>query len=313
MDAVKCLTAIRKNMQKAVVGKEDVIDRLLIALICSGHVLVEDLPGLGKTTLVSALAASLGCGFQRIQFTPDVLPSDITGFNMYQLQTGEQVFHPGSIHNQIILADEINRASPKTQSALLEAMQERQVTVDGATYQLPKPFMVLATQNPVEMAGTYPLPEAQMDRFLMRISMGYPSHEEEMDIVRTHRSVTQTVQLDPVATARDILKIQAALPSVYVDDMVLDYIVKIVEGTRTAEGVLMGVSPRGSIALTQAASAKAMLEGRAYVLPDDVKYMAECVLSHRIVMKNRSGAEGTTAIDVVNTVLSTVKVPKIKG
>lgn len=313
MDAVKCLNAIRANIQKVVVGKEDVIDRMLIALICSGHVLVEDLPGLGKTTLVSALAESLGCGFQRIQFTPDVLPSDITGFNMYQLQTGEKVFHPGSIHNQIILADEINRASPKTQSALLEAMQERQVTVDGTTYPLPKPFMVLATQNPVEMAGTYPLPEAQMDRFLMRISMGYPSHEEEMDIVRSHRSVTETVQLEPVASAEDILRIQASLPSIHVDEAVLDYIVKIVEGTRTAEGVLMGVSPRGSIALTQAACAKAVLSGRTYVLPDDVKQMATCVLSHRIVMKNRSGAEGTTAVDVVEAVLSTVKVPKIKG
>ncbi len=312
MEAVTCLSAIRENIKKVVVGKEEVIDRLLIALICSGHVLVEDLPGLGKTTLVSALASSLGCGFQRIQFTPDVLPSDITGFNMYQLQTGEKVFHPGSIHNQIILADEINRASPKTQSALLEAMQERQVTVDGETYQLPKPFMVLATQNPVEMAGTYPLPEAQMDRFLMRISMGYPSHQEEMDIVRSHRSVTETMALQPVASAEDILKIQASLPSIHVDEAVLDYIVKIVEGTRTAEGVLMGVSPRGSIALTQAACAKAILAGRAYVLPDDVKQMAACVLSHRIVMKNRSGAEGTTAVDVVETVLSTVKVPKVK-
>ncbi|MBE6777851.1 MAG: MoxR family ATPase [Ruminococcaceae bacterium] len=312
MDAVNCLQNIRKNMQQVVVGKEEVIDRLLIALICSGHVLVEDLPGLGKTTLVSALASSLGCGFQRIQFTPDVLPSDITGFNMYQLQTGEQVFHPGSIHNQIILADEINRASPKTQSALLEAMQERQVTVDGTTYELPKPFMVLATQNPVEMAGTYPLPEAQMDRFLMRIRMGYPSHEEEMAIVRGHRSVTEAPRLSPVASAEDILRIQASLSSIHVDEAVLDYIVQIVEGTRTTEGVLMGVSPRGSIALTQAACAKAILMGRDYVLPDDVKQMAECVLSHRIVMKNRSGAEGTTAADVVAAVLETVKVPKIK-
>ncbi len=312
MEPVKYLAAIRENMQKVVVGKEDVIDKMLIALVCSGHVLVEDLPGLGKTTLVSALAASLGCRFQRIQFTPDVLPSDITGFNMYQMQTGEQVFHPGSIHNQIILADEINRASPKTQSALLEAMQERQVTVDGVTYQLPKPFMVLATQNPVEMAGTYPLPEAQMDRFLMRIRMGYPTHDEEMDIVRSHRSAIDTVTVKPVASVEDILTIQSFLPRVHIDDAVISYIVQIVEETRTAEGVLMGVSPRGSIALTQAASAKAILSGRTYVLPDDVKAMAECVLAHRIVMKNRSGAQGTTASDIIAEILKSLRVPKVR-
>ncbi len=312
MEPIKYLSAIRENMQKVVVGKEDVIDKMLIALVCSGHVLVEDLPGLGKTTLVSALAASLGCRFQRIQFTPDVLPSDITGFNMYQMQTGEQVFHPGSIHNQIILADEINRASPKTQSALLEAMQERQVTVDGVTYQLPKPFMVLATQNPVEMAGTYPLPEAQMDRFLMRIRMGYPTHDEEMDIVRSHRSAIDTVTVRPVASVEDILTIQSFLPRVHIDDAVISYIVQIVESTRTAEGVLMGVSPRGSIALTQAASAMAILCGRTYVLPDDVKAMAECVLAHRIVMKNRSGAEGTTASDIIAEILRTLRVPKVR-
>ncbi len=312
MEPVKYLAAIRENMQKVVVGKEDVIDKMLIALVCSGHVLVEDLPGLGKTTLVSALAASLGCRFQRIQFTPDVLPSDITGFNMYQMQTGEQVFHAGSIHNQIILADEINRASPKTQSALLEAMQERQVTVDGVTYQLPKPFMVLATQNPVEMAGTYPLPEAQMDRFLMRIRMGYPTHDEEMDIVRSHRSAIDTVTVKPVASVEDILTIQSFLPRVHIDDAVISYIVQIVEATRTADGVLMGVSPRGSIALTQAASAKAILSGRTYVLPDDVKAMAECVLAHRIVMKNRSGAQGTTACDIIAEILKSLRVPKVR-
>ncbi len=312
MEPVKYLAAIRENMQKVVVGKEDVIDKMLIALVCSGHVLVEDLPGLGKTTLVSALAASLGCRFQRIQFTPDVLPSDITGFNMYQMQTGEQIFHAGSIHNQIILADEINRASPKTQSALLEAMQERQVTVDGVTYPLPKPFMVLATQNPVEMAGTYPLPEAQMDRFLMRIRMGYPTHEEEMDIVRSHRSAIDTVTVKPVASVEDILTIQSFLPRVHIDDAVISYIVQIVEATRTAEGVLMGVSPRGSIALTQAASAMAILSGRTYVLPDDVKAMAECVLAHRIVMKNRSGAEGTTSSDIIADILKSLRVPKVR-
>lgn len=312
MDPIKCLEAIRKNMKKAVVGKEAIIDQLLIALICSGHVLVEDLPGLGKTTLVSSLAASLGCEFQRIQFTPDVLPSDITGYSMVQMQTGEQIFRPGSIHHQIILADEINRASPKTQSALLEAMQERQVTVDGRTYPLPKPFMVLATQNPVEMAGTYPLPEAQMDRFLMRVSVGYPSHEEELAIVRSRRSVTKALQLEPVADVKDILAIQAFVEKVHVEEAVLEYIVALVETTRRAEGVLIGVSPRGSIALTQAACAAAILQGRDYVIPDDVKKLAVSVLAHRIVMKSRSGLEGASATDVVEKVLRTVKVPRSK-
>lgn len=312
MDPIKCLEAIRKNMKKAVVGKEAIIDQLLIALICSGHVLVEDLPGLGKTTLVSSLAASLGCEFQRIQFTPDVLPSDITGYSMVQMQTGEQIFRPGSIHHQIILADEINRASPKTQSALLEAMQERQVTVDGKTYPLPKPFMVLATQNPVEMAGTYPLPEAQMDRFLMRVSVGYPSHEEELAIVRSRRSVTKALQLEPVADVKDILAIQAFVEKVHVEEAVLEYIVALVETTRRAEGVLIGVSPRGSIALTQAACAAAILQGRDYVIPDDVKKLAVSVLAHRIVMKSRSGLEGASATDVVEKVLRTVKVPRSK-
>ena len=312
MNSVQCLSAIRDNMKKAVVGKDEVIDELLIALICSGHVLVEDLPGLGKTTLVSALASSLGCSFQRIQFTPDVLPSDITGFNMVQLQTGEQVFHPGSVHHQIILADEINRASPKTQSALLEAMQERQVTVDGKTYPLPQPFMVLATQNPVEMAGTYPLPEEQMDRFLMRISVGYPNHEEELDIVRRRRGVSEQVHLQPVAEVADILAIQNMLGDIHVDDAILEYIVHIVEVTRRMEGVLMGVSPRGSIALTKAACAAAILDGRSYVLPDDVKRMAVSVLAHRLVLKNRSGAEGTTAADVIAGILRDTRVPKMK-
>ena len=313
METQKCLQAIRKNMQKVVVGRDNVIDLLLVSLLCSGHVLIEDLPGLGKTTLVSSLAASLGCEFQRIQFTPDVLPSDITGYNTLNLQTGEQVFHAGSIHHQIVLADEINRASPKTQSALLEAMQERQVTVDGATYPLPRPFMVLATQNPVDMSGTYPLPEAQMDRFLMQISMGYPTAEEEMDIVHRHRSVTEEVQLEAVASTEDILALQEQLPQVHLDPQLVEYIVTLVGATRTWDGVLMGSSPRGSIALMQAACALALLRDRDYVLPDDIKEMAPVVLPHRMLMKNRSGAPGTTAADAVADILASVPVPKVKG
>ncbi len=313
MEFASCLQAIKRNMQQAVIGKDAVIDRLLIALICAGHVLVEDLPGLGKTTAVSALAASLGCSFQRIQFTPDVLPSDITGFNVIRLQSGDSVFHSGSVHNQIVLADEINRASPKTQAALLEAMQERQVTVDGVTYPLPHPFMVLATQNPVEMAGTYPLPEAQLDRFLMQIHMGYPTRAEELEILRSHRSVTDRTRLEPVADAADILAMQQALPTIRVDEALMEYMVQVVETTRSTEGVALGVSPRGSIALMRASCGRAILEGRDYVLPEDIQELAPCVLAHRMVMKNRSGAPGTTAEDVVTDILRSLRVPKVRG
>ena len=313
MEFASCLQAIKRNMQQAVIGKDAVIDRLLIALICAGHVLVEDLPGLGKTTAVSALAASLGCSFQRIQFTPDVLPSDITGFNVIRLQSGDSVFQPGSVHNQIVLADEINRASPKTQAALLEAMQERQVTVDGVTYPLPHPFMVLATQNPVEMAGTYPLPEAQLDRFLMQIHMGYPTRAEELEILRSHRSVTDRTRLEPVADAADILAMQQALPTIRVDEALMEYMVQVVETTRSTEGVALGVSPRGSIALMRASCGRAILEGRDYVLPEDIQELAPCVLAHRMVMKNRSGAPGTTAEDVVTDILRSLRVPKVRG
>ncbi len=313
MEFASCLQAIKRNMQQAVIGKDAVIDRLLIALICAGHVLVEDLPGLGKTTAVSALAASLGCSFQRIQFTPDVLPSDITGFNVIRLQSGDSVFHSGSVHNQIVLADEINRASPKTQAALLEAMQERQVTVDGVTYPLPQPFMVLATQNPVEMAGTYPLPEAQLDRFLMQIHMGYPTRAEELEILRSHRSVTDRTRLEPVADAADILAMQQALPTIRVDEALMEYMVQVVETTRSTEGVALGVSPRGSIALMRASCGRAILEGRDYVLPEDIQELAPCVLAHRMVMKNRSGAPGTTAEDVVTDILRSLRVPKVRG
>ena len=232
---------------------------------------------------------------------------------MVRLQSGDTVFHPGSVHNQIVLADEINRASPKTQAALLEAMQERQVTVDGVTYPLPQPFMVLATQNPVEMAGTYPLPEAQLDRFLMQIHMGYPTRAEELEILRSHRSVTDRVPLEPVADAADILEMQRALPSIRVDEALMEYMVQVVETTRSTEGVALGVSPRGSIALMRASCGRAILAGRDYVLPEDIQELAPCVLAHRMVMKNRSGAPGTTAEDVVADILRSLRVPKVRG
>lgn len=312
MDNNKTLQAIRNNMKKVIVGKDEAIDLMLVSLICAGHVLVEDVPGLGKTTMVSALADSLGCSFQRIQFTPDVLPSDITGFNMFNMQTGEKEFHSGNIMNQIVLADEINRASPKTQSALLEAMQERQVTVDGKTYDLPAPFMVLATQNPVDMAGTYPLPEAQLDRFFMHITMGYPEHGEEIDILKRHHSENKRIKLTPVAETADVLALQQAAKSVYCDEALLDYIVKIVEATRVSEGVMMGSSPRGSIALMQAACGYALLNGRDYITPDDVKKMVPNVLGHRIVMRTRSAAL-TAAENVLQNILKSIPVPKVKA
>lgn len=311
MASLDITNKIKENIRLTVKGKDEAIDLVIISLIAGGHVLIEDVPGLGKTTLASALAQSLGCSYGRIQFTPDVLPGDISGFTTFNMMNGEKEFHKGAVENQIVLADEINRASPKTQSALLEAMQERQVTVDGNTIVLPKPFMVLATQNPVDMAGTYPLPEAQMDRFIMRISMGYPEREDEIDILKARRSVTHEDKLSPVASSQDIIAVQEAVEKVNVEYDVLDYAVRIVEATRNYEGVLLGSSPRGSIALVRTASAKALCDGRNYVTPDDIKYLAPHVLSHRIIMRNRSGSSGITAKSVIDKILEEVKVPRV--
>ena len=312
MEANQTLERIKQNIKQVIVGKDGVIDLLLVSLICSGHVLIEDMPGLGKTTLVSALASSLGCSFRRIQFTPDVLPSDITGFTMFNMKTGEQELHPGCIMYQIILADEINRTSPKTQSALLEVMQENQVTIDGKTYPAPAPFMVLATQNPVELAGTYPLPEAQLDRFFMRISMGYPSHQEEMAILNNHRIRARRETLSAVASAADILEIQNLVDGIYCAHAVTDYVVSIAEATRTVNGVLLGVSPRGSIALMQAAKGAALLAGRGYVLPDDIQRMAFPVLCHRMVMRPQAAVHRQTPASVLDAVLRTIPVPAMR-
>ena len=306
-----CLEDIKENIKKVIKGKDEVIDLMLVCLISSGHIIIEDLPGLGKTTLASALAQSLGCDFQRIQFTPDVLPSDITGFNIFDIKTGLARFQKGSIHNQIVLADEINRAGPKTQSALLEAMQERQVTVDGITYPLPKPFMIMATQNPVDMAGTYPLPEAQLDRFLMKLSLGYPSENVEAEIIRSNLSVNEKVHLSPVTTAETIIRLQDYVKEVHIEDNLVEYIVSIVTATRDYEGVLVGVSPRGSIALTKAACALAILNGRSYVLPDDIKYLAPFILSHRMIMKKHRSENGKSAADVIGEILDSIPIPQI--
>lgn len=311
MEYMQTLENIRANIRRVIIGKDAVIDHLLISLLCSGHVLIEDMPGLGKTTLASALAASLGCSFRRIQFTPDVLPSDITGFTMFNLKTGEQELHLGSVMHQIVLADEINRTSPKTQSALLEVMQENQVTIDGQTYAAPAPFMVLATQNPVETAGTYPLPEAQLDRFFMRISMGYPAHQEEMNILAAHKGRRSAPKLEAVASAEDVLAMQQQLEGVRCAPAVLDYIVSIAEATRSLADVALGVSPRGSIALMQAAKGAAILAGRGYVLPDDVQRMAPPVLCHRMLMRSKAGLRRQSPENVVSAVLHTIPVPTV--
>lgn len=304
------VSALSKNIGRVIVGKEEAIHLALIALICRGHVLIEDVPGVGKTTMVASLARSLSCSFKRIQFTPDVMPSDITGFTMPSLTTGQMEFRPGAVMSQIVLADEINRTSPKTQSSLLEVMEERQVTVDGVTHPLPAPFMVLATQNPVDFVGTYPLPEAQMDRFFLRISMGYPTLEEEMDILEryTGRSVPLTT-LQPVCTAEDVLAMQQAVGEVYTAPELRAYVAQLVAATRTHPLLTLGASPRGSIALLRASQGCALLSGRDYVLPEDVKFMAVPVLAHRLVLSPEARMKGQTADGILSSLLSSVPVP----
>ena len=304
------VSALSKNIGRVIVGKEEAIHLALIALICRGHVLIEDVPGVGKTTMVAALARSLSCSFKRIQFTPDVMPSDITGFTMPSLTTGQMEFRPGAVMSQIVLADEINRTSPKTQSSLLEVMEERQVTVDGVTHPLPAPFMVLATQNPVDFVGTYPLPEAQMDRFFLRISMGYPTLEEEMDILEryTGRSVPLTT-LQPVCAAEDVLAMQQAVGEVYTAPELRAYVAQLVAATRTHPLLTLGASPRGSIALLRASQGCALLSGRDYVLPEDVKFMAVPVLAHRLVLSPEARMKGQTADGILSSLLSSVPVP----
>ncbi|MCL2056126.1 MAG: MoxR family ATPase [Oscillospiraceae bacterium] len=303
------LEKIRGNIAGVIVGKREAIDRLLICLVCGGHALIEDVPGLGKTSLVSALASSVDCSFARIQFTPDVLPSDVTGFTMYNINTGEKQFYPGAVMSQIILADEINRTSPKTQSALLQAMQERQVTVDGVTHSLPQPFMVCATQNPVELTGTYPLPEAQLDRFLMRISMGYPEKSEEVAILQRNRTANPVTGIKPVATAEDVLELQKALGEIKCAVSVMNYIVELAAFTRRHQDVSLGASPRASIALMRASMGLAMLEGRDYVLPDDAQKMLRPVLAHRIALHSQAYIQNQTHEGILDSALRGTAVP----
>ena len=305
------LSKIRDNIAKVLIGKDHVIEMVLAAYISGGHVLIEDVPGLGKTTLVTALARSLDCSFQRIQFTPDVLPSDVTGFTSFNMKTGDREINFGGIMSQIVLADEINRTSPKTQSSLLEVMQEGQVTIDGSTYPVPQPFIVLATQNPVEQIGTYPLPEAQLDRFLMKISIGYPDREEEIEILKRNKGARPLDSIEPVATAEDIISLRKEHGNVICAQPVMDYIVMISEATRKDERISLGVSPRGSLALMNAGMACAMLKGRNYTLPDDIQLMVKPVLKHRIVLNTRTNLTRETPGTILESILRTIKVPAV--
>ena len=311
MSAIQLVENVKKNIGKVIVGKEAQAEEMLLALVCGGHVLIEDVPGLGKTTLVTALAKSLSCTYSRIQFTPDLLPSDVTGYTAFSPKTGEREVCFGGLMAQIVLADEINRTSPKTQSALLEAMQEAQLTIDGQTYPLPEPFMVLATQNPVEHTGTYPLPEAQLDRFFLQLSLGYPSHQEEIDVLKRNMRSRPVKELEPVASAEDIIALREQRKSIVCADPVLDYILRIAEATRKDERISLGVSPRGCIALMEAAMARAMFEGRDYTLPDDVQKLAVHVLAHRLVPDRRSGLRGETRGGILSSILREIKVPAV--
>lgn len=307
------LPALRENIHKAFVGREETVDLLLTALICRGHVLIEDLPGLGKTTLASALARSLGCNFARLQFTPDVTPADVTGYSIIDLATGKRETRMGGIMHQVVLVDEINRAGPKTQSALLEAMQEGQVTIDGETFPLPTPFLVLATQNPLGLAGTFPLPEAQLDRFLMRLSLGYPEKAEETQILRMGLEGKTAKELSPVATAEDLAALYDAYQTVRCEQPVIDYVINIANATRRNEQIELGVSPRGSLALLNASRAYALLKGRDYTRPDDVQKMCLPVLLHRIRLKSQAVLKRQTADRVLRDLLHGLPVPGVKG
>ena len=297
------------NLSRVIVGKEDVIELALVGLLCEGHILIEDVPGIGKTMLAKALAKSLDCSFARIQFTPDLLPSDVTGISFFNQRTQTFEFRPGPIMSQVVLADEINRATPRTQSALLEAMQERQMTVDGQTYSLPRPFMVLATQNPIELEGTFPLPEAQVDRFLMRLALGYPGEAEENQILLRFESSDPLDTLQPAATGEEVQQLQRAVMHVRVERSVREYLVKVVRTTREHAAVELGVSPRGTLALYHAAQALAAIRGRRFVIPDDIKYLAPHVLTHRILISQRVRLRGHTPAQVVEEIVSEVPVP----
>ncbi|MBI4305780.1 MAG: MoxR family ATPase [Chloroflexi bacterium] len=300
------------NVSKVIVGKRDAIRLGVIALIARGHALIEDVPGVGKTMLARSLARSAGCKFRRIQFTPDILPSDVTGVSVYNQKTNEFEFRPGPVMAEIVLADEVNRATPKTQSALLESMEERQVTVDGVTYALPRPFMVLATQNPIEYEGTFPLPEAQLDRFFLRIGLGYPEPSEEVAIMDRQQAADPFETLEPVATPVQIAMLQDSARQIYIDDLVKEYIVALSNATREHADAALGASPRASLSLMRGSQARALMESRDYVIPDDVKAIATAVMSHRVIVSPAARMRGVTGESLVGEVLDKVPVPGAK-
>jgi MoxR-like ATPase len=300
---------VRENVERVIVGKGEVVELAIVALLCEGHILFEDVPGLGKTVLAKSLARSLGCSFRRIQCTPDLLPSDITGTYVFNQKTADFEFRAGPVMSQIVLADEINRATPRTQSALLEAMQERQVTAEGETKPLPRPFLVMATQNPIELEGTFPLPEAQLDRFLMKIQVGYPSAEDDRLILSRFRSADPLAELTPVISAADLLKMQQACREVHVAADVADYIIRLIHATRKHAAVELGASPRAMLALYNASQALAALRGRAFVTPDDIKYLFTPVLIHRIITRSESRLHGHKAEQTLKDILASVAVP----
>jgi MoxR-like ATPase len=297
------------NVEKVIIGKRGQVEQTVTALLCQGHVLVEDVPGVGKTMLAKTIAKTIGCTFQRIQFTPDMLPSDVTGVSVFNQQTREFEFRPGPIMAQIVLTDEINRATPKTQSALLEAMEEKQVTVDGVTYPLQKPFLVLATQNPIEYEGTFPLPEAQLDRFMLRISLGYPSPADEIRMLDSQQKVHPVETVSQAISSEELLQAQAAVKNVHIDDQVKEYIVELVNTSRKHPDVYLGASPRGSLALYKTAQAKAAMEDRDFVIPDDVKALAVPALAHRLIVSPAARIKNVDARVVVQEILDSVPVP----
>jgi MoxR-like ATPase len=303
------VSKLSANLGKVIVGKHQTLELVIIGLLCQGHLLIEDVPGVGKTMLARSLAKSLGCSFSRIQFTPDMLPTDVTGVSIFNQVTRQFEFRPGPLMSQIVLADEINRATPKTQSALLEAMEERQITVDGVTHLLQEPFLVLATQNPIEYEGTFPLPEAQLDRFLMRIHLGYPSMAEEVRVLEIQQLRHPIRDLQPVIPVEEVLRMQEAIKNIYVSPAVKRYVVELTRSTRDSSDVYLGASPRGSLGLFRAGQARAAINGRDYVLPDDIKFLAEFVLAHRMVVNPAARLRNISASQVVQEILNVLPVP----